>query len=51
MKATILRAASLRERIEHQDLDDLAGGARQSADAHEGRQAMLAKRKPRFRGE
>jgi len=51
MKATILRAASLRERIEHQDLDDLARRARQSADAHEGRQAMLAKRKPRFRGE
>ena len=51
MKATILRAASLRERIEHQDLDDLARRARQSADAHEGRRAMLEKRKPRFRGE
>ncbi len=36
---------------EHQDLDDLARRARQSADAHEGRRAMLEKRKPRFRGE
>ena len=34
-----------------QDLDDLARRARQSADAHEGRRAMLEKRKPRFRGE
>jgi len=51
MKATILRAVSLRERIEHADLDALAARARQSADTQEGRAAMLEKRKPRFRGE
>ncbi|HEV8441031.1 MAG TPA: enoyl-CoA hydratase-related protein [Methylomirabilota bacterium] len=51
MKATILRAASLRERIDHADLDELARRARQSADAREGRAAMLDKRPPRFRGE
>ena len=50
IKATILRAVSLRERIEHQDLDDLARRARQSADAREGLRAMLDKRKPEFRG-
>ncbi|MBI5628501.1 MAG: enoyl-CoA hydratase, partial [Candidatus Rokubacteria bacterium] len=40
-----------RERIAHEDLDALALRARQSADASEGRRAMLEKRKPRFRGE
>jgi enoyl-CoA hydratase/carnithine racemase len=35
----------------NQDLDDLARRARRSADAHEGRRAMLEKRTPRFRGE
>jgi enoyl-CoA hydratase len=51
MKATILRAASLRDTIPHRDLDELAGQARVSADAREGRRAMLEKRKPEFRGE
>ena len=51
MKQTVLRAASLRERIDHADLDELAGRARRSADAREGRTAMLEKRKPQFRGE
>lgn len=51
IKATIQRALSLREGIGHEDLDALAGQARRSADAQEGRRAMLEKRKPIFRGE
>ena len=51
IKATILRAVSLRESIPHADLDEAAARARQSADASEGRRAMLEKRRPIFRGE
>jgi enoyl-CoA hydratase/carnithine racemase len=51
IKAGLLRAVSLRERIDHADLDELARRARRSADAEEGRRAMLEKRKPLFRGE
>ena len=51
MKATIQRALSARGQISHADLDGQALGARQSADASEGRRAMLEKRKPNFRGE
>src|SRR5262252_1748498 len=51
IKASLLRAVSLRERIDHADLDELARRAHQSADAAEGRRAMLEKRKPVFRGE
>ena len=51
IKATILRAASLRESIPHADLDEASARARQSADASEGRRAMLEKRRPIFRGE
>ncbi len=51
MKTVILRALEARERIPHDDLDELARRARQSADASEGRRAMLEKRKPEFRGE
>lgn len=51
MKATILRALSLRETIDHHDLDELVNRARKSADAQEGVRAMLEKRKPVFRGE
>lgn len=51
LKATILRAISLRETIAAHDLHELANRARQSADAKEGVQAMLEKRKPVFRGE
>ncbi|MGH7353242.1 MAG: enoyl-CoA hydratase/isomerase family protein [Candidatus Rokuibacteriota bacterium] len=51
MKATILRALSAHEAIAHADLDALASYARRSADAGEGRRAMLEKRKPAFRGE
>lgn len=51
MKATILRAISPREGIEHHDLDELTSRARKSADAREGVRAMLEKRRPQFRGE
>jgi enoyl-CoA hydratase/carnithine racemase len=51
MKAAIRRALSLREQIEHTDLDELVSRARKSADAREGVRAMLEKRKPGFRGE
>ena len=51
MKATIQRTLAARRTIEHADLDAQALAARQSADASEGRRAMLEKRKPSFRGE
>ena len=51
IKATIQRAISFRDGIAHADLDEASGRARQSADASEGRRAMLEKRRPVFRGE
>jgi len=51
MKATIQRSLAARGHIVHADLDAQAVAARQSADASEGRRAMLEKRKPNFRGE
>jgi enoyl-CoA hydratase/carnithine racemase len=51
IKASILRATSRHEGIRHDDLDAAATRARTSADAQEGRRAMLEKRKPEFRGE
>ena len=51
IKATIQRAISLRESIAHADLDEATARARRSADASEGRRAMLEKRRPVFRGE
>jgi len=51
IKASLLRAVSLRERVDHADLDELARRAHLSADAAEGRRAMLEKRRPVFRGE
>jgi enoyl-CoA hydratase/carnithine racemase len=51
LKAVIQRAVSARETIAHDDLDALARQARRSADAGEGRRAMLEKRRPVFRGE
>ena len=49
MKAVILRAMTPRE-IAHDDLNLVVQRARQSADASEGRRAMLEKRAPEFRG-
>lgn len=51
IKASILRATSARDQIAHDDLDAVTARARTSADAQEGRRAMLEKRKPVFRGE
>ena len=51
MKATVQRALGPREAIRHDDLDALVNRARKSADAAEGRRAMLEKRRPVFRGE
>jgi enoyl-CoA hydratase/carnithine racemase len=51
MKAVIQRAISGREAIPHADLDRMVQSARQSADASEGRRAMLDRRPPVFRGE
>jgi enoyl-CoA hydratase/carnithine racemase len=51
MKQVVLRAVGARPSVAHADLDAAALRARGSADAGEGRRAMLEKRKPRFRGE
>jgi enoyl-CoA hydratase/carnithine racemase len=51
IKAAIQRALATRAQIPHDDLDALTQAARQSADASEGRRAMLEKRAPTFRGE
>jgi enoyl-CoA hydratase/carnithine racemase len=51
MKHVVLRAVSARPAVDHADLDAGALRARQSADASEGRRAMLEKRKPNFRGD
>jgi enoyl-CoA hydratase len=51
IKASIQRTISARDSITHADLDAAANRARTSADAQEGRLAMLEKRKPAFRGE
>ena len=51
IKAVIQRTIAARAQIPHDDLDALSLRARQSADAKEGRRAMLEKRKPLFRGE
>ncbi|RMF87102.1 MAG: hypothetical protein D6736_13565 [Nitrospinota bacterium] len=51
IKASILRATSLREQIAHEDLDTLFYRTLQSADAREGIRAWMEKRLPVFRGE
>src|SRR5262249_30705171 len=51
IKAVIQRTLELRDGLSHDDLDALARQARSSADASEGRRAMLEKRRPAFRGE
>lgn len=50
-KTVIGRALAARETIDHADLAELQRRARTSADASEGRRAMLEKRRPVFRGE
>jgi enoyl-CoA hydratase/carnithine racemase len=50
-KAVVARALTAAGAVTHDDLDALARRARQSADASEGRRAMLDKRAPVFRGE
>ena len=51
IKATIQRTLDGRDGVAHDDLDALARKARSSADASEGRRAMLEKRRPVFKGE
>ena len=51
IKGVIQRTLELRDSVAHDDLDAAARRARSSADASEGRRAMLEKRKPSFRGE
>jgi enoyl-CoA hydratase/carnithine racemase len=51
MKAVVRRAVSAADGLPDEDLDALAARARASADASEGRRAMLEKRPPVFRGE
>jgi 1,4-dihydroxy-2-naphthoyl-CoA synthase len=51
MKQVVLRVVAARPAVTHDDLDAAALRARQSADASEGRRAMLEKRRPAFRGE
>ena len=50
LKAMIQRVVSMREKVEHADLDEMVRGTRKSADAREGVRAMLEKRAPDFRG-
>jgi enoyl-CoA hydratase/carnithine racemase len=51
MKAVVQRAVAARPPVAHDDLDAAALRARQSADASEGRRAMLEKRNPHFTGD
>jgi enoyl-CoA hydratase/carnithine racemase len=51
IKAAIARALAARDAVPHDDVDALIAAARASADAREGRRAMLEKRKPVFRGD
>jgi len=51
MKAVVQRVVAARPTVDHADLHAAALSARKSADASEGRRAMLEKRKPNFRGE
>jgi enoyl-CoA hydratase/carnithine racemase len=50
MKSIIRRAVSLRERLEHKDLDEVARRAARQRGCAEGVRAMLEHRRPTFRG-
>jgi enoyl-CoA hydratase/carnithine racemase len=51
IKAIIQRTLAERDAVAHADLDALVDAARRSADASEGRRAMLEKRTPVFKGD
>jgi enoyl-CoA hydratase/carnithine racemase len=50
MKAVLVRGMAFRDGVPHQDVDVLVRAAAQSQDAREGIAAMLARKKPEFRG-
>ena len=50
MKAALVRAASVRGQLPHDDVDALGDAARRSDDAREGMRARLEKRTAEFRG-
>ena len=51
IKAVLVRQMTFRDTIDHDDLDEMLGKVRTSADAREGIAAFLERRKPDFRGQ